>query len=658
MIFFIPIFVSAISVATVIAGEHVSKFRAARKAGKKAVTSTGVEPQPTPGNNQTADSTSAVRASKEHFGVDGESETQEDTANELLRNTIGIGLAFGGLFVFPLQLAGIICLAPTMAVELGAAWRDVLQRRRVTGSVLNSVILVGCVAGGFLFALNIGGFFLVLVRWLAIRTEDHSKREIIDLFGQQTRSVWLILEGVEVEVPFEKIQLGDLMAIHPGQMVPIDGVIVQGNASIDEHSLTGEAQPVEKRPGDSVLAGTMLLAGRISVRVEKTGDATTSAQIGRILADTSDYRATLVSKATKFNDMMALPWLAAGGIACPFIGMSRSLAFLWVSPGYRMTLFGPLSMLSFLRVAAKSGILIKDGRSLDQLPEVDTVVFDKTGTLTLNLPSVRLVHACPGFSEEAVLTNAAAAETKQHHPIARAILAFAAARGVSIPVIDDAACEIGYGVTVHIMSDTVHVGSDRFMGLLNISVPPEIRTMQDQAHNAGHSLVIVAINEQVAGALVLEPTIRPETQTIVKQLQKRGLRLYILSGDHESPTRQLAGELGMDGYFAQVLPEDKASFVKRLQAEGRKICFVGDGINDSIALKTANVSISLHGAATIAMDTAQIVLMDGDLAQLPRIFSLADEFSNNMKVNYFASTFPSAVIVVAVMFLGGGCCPR
>ena len=414
---------------------------------------------------------------------------------------------------------------------------------------------------------------------------------------------------------------------------------------------------MEKRPGDSVLAGTMLLAGRISVRVEKAGDATTSAQIGRILADTSDYRATLVSKANAFNDKMALPWLAAGAIAYPFVGMSRSLALLWVSPGYRMVLFGPLSMLSYLRVAAKSGILIKDGRSLDQLQDVDTVVFDKTGTLTLNQPRLRLIHACPGFTDEAVLTNAAAAETKQHHPIAQAILAAAKARGIAVPVIDDAACEIGYGVTVNIMGDTVHVGSGRFMGLLDIAVPPEIQTIQDEAHAAGHSLVMVAKNKEIAGALILEPTIRPETQSIVKQLQKRGLRLYILSGDHESPTRQLAVELGMDGYFAQVLPEDKASFVKKLQEEGRKICFVGDGINDSIALKTADVSISLHGAATIAMDTAQIVLMDGDLAQLSRIFSLADEFSSNMKVNYFAATFPSAVIVVAALFFGWGLLP-
>ena len=228
MIFFIPIFVSAVSVATVIAGDHIGRIRAARKDKKKPATSKDLERDLTPAANPTVD-----HASKELSVSDGGSETQEATGNELLRTTIGVGLSFGGLFIFPLQLAGIICLAPTMAAELSTAWRDVLDRRRITGSVLNSVILTGCVAGGFLFTLNIGGFFLVLVRWLAIRTEDHSKREIIDLFGQQTRSVWLIVDGVEVEVPFEKVQVGDLMAIHAGQMVSIDGVIVQGNASID-----------------------------------------------------------------------------------------------------------------------------------------------------------------------------------------------------------------------------------------------------------------------------------------------------------------------------------------------------------------------------------------------------------------------------------------
>jgi Cu2+-exporting ATPase len=165
---------------------------------------------------------------------------------------------------------------------------------------------------------------------------------------------------------------------------------------------------------------------------------------------------------------------------------------------------------------------------------------------------------------------------------------------------------------------------------------------------------MVSVDGALAGALVLQPTLRPEAETIVRQLRTRGLQLYIISGDHEAPTQRLADHLSMDGYFAEVLPEDKADLVRQLQAEGRKVCFVGDGINDSIALKTANVSISLHGATTIAIDTAQIVMMEGNLAQLPAIFTLADEFAANMRVNFLAATLPSALILGGALFLGWG----
>jgi len=582
------------------------------------------------------------------------SEAERAAFRQVKRATWGIALGAAGVLFFPLQLVGIACIAPLIAAEFKAAWQHVTKEKRMSAEVLTAVMLTGALAGGFFFTVNLGELGVVILRWLGIRTEDHSKREIIDLFGQQARTVWMVVDGVEIETPLAAVQVGDCIQVQAGQVVPVDGTIVKGYATLDQHRLTGEGQPAEKGPGDGVLATTIMLTGSITVQVEKAGEDTTAAEISRILTDTSNFKDGLVSRANAFNDRMSLPFLALGVLSAPVIGLSGGLAIMQVTPGYRMVFFGPLSMLGFLQVAGRSGILIKDGRSLELLRDVDTVLLDKTGTLTLEQLHVQAVHACPGFSEAEVLTLAATAETKQHHPIARAILEAAAARGLAPMAVDDIEYEIGFGITVRRQAQTVRVGSASFIEMHGLVIPPDLEVLQDRLHDKACSLALVAVDDNVAGAIVLQPTTRPEAEAIVNELRVRGMKLFIVSGDHETPTQRLAEKLKMDGYFAAVLPEGKARLVSQLQGLGRKVCFVGDGINDSIALKSANVSISLHGATTIATDTAQIVLMDGDLRQLPRVFTLADEFAANMRVNFLAATVPNLVILGGIFLLGWG----
>ena len=584
----------------------------------------------------------------------GRSEAEQEAVDQLKLVSLGAGLGVASFLFFPLLLAGVVCLFPTIGEFFKSGYRHLREEKRISSDVLSSVLIAGALAGGFIYVLLLAAWALAFIKWLAIKTEDHSKQEIIDLFDRRTRTVWMLIDGVEVEVPLAQAQVGDQIQIHAGQMVPVDGIIVKGYASLDQHMLTGEAQPAEKGPGDRVLAATVLLAGNICVRVEKAGEATAAAEIGRILTDTSNFKDGLVSRANAFNDRMALPFLLLSGVSLPLLGVSGALAILQITPGYRMVLFGPISMLSFLHLAASAGILIKDGRSLELLRDVDTVLFDKTGTLTLEQLHLEAVYACPGFSEEEVLALAAAAETKQSHPIARAILQAASAWGIETGTVDNIAYELGLGIKIKLDRRTVRVGSARFLRMHGIVLPAEVETLQDRVHTDANSLVLVAVNEEVAGGIVLQPTIRPEARTIVNELRARGMKLYIVSGDHETPTRRLAEELKMDGYFAAVLPEGKARLVRQLQEMGRKVCFVGDGINDSIALKGANVSVSMRDATTIATDAAQIVLMDGDLRQLPQVFVLADEFAANMRVNFRAATWPSYAILGGIFLLGWG----
>jgi Cu2+-exporting ATPase len=316
-----------------------------------------------------------------------------------------------------------------------------------------------------------------------------------------------------------------------------------------------------------------------------------------------------------------------------------------------MRYFGPFSMLNYLNIAARQGILIKDGRSIELLRDIDTVVFDKTGTLTLEQPQVKHIHSCSGLSADEILTFAAAAEDRQSHPIACAILAEADSRQLDFPPIEDIHYEIGYGIKVQIRDQTVRVGSDRFMAMEGILIPDKICQLQSSCHQEGYSLVMIAIDGELAGAIELRSTVRPEAMSIIRQLQERQLELVIISGDHEGPTRQLAQQLGIERYFAQVLPEDKAKLVEQLQQEGHSVCFVGDGINDAIALKKAKVSISLRGATTLATDTAQIVLMDGKLTKLIDLFKIAQEFEENLKINLAISTIPAFLCIGGVFLL-------
>jgi Cu2+-exporting ATPase len=308
-----------------------------------------------------------------------------------------------------------------------------------------------------------------------------------------------------------------------------------------------------------------------------------------------------------------------------------------------------LTLLNFLNTSSQRGILIKDGQALDRLKTIDTLVFDKTGTLTQDLPHIVQIHSVQGHQPDAVLALAAAAEQRQTHPIARAILAESQARQFELPVFDEGNYRIGYGIEVRIDGRRVRVGSLRYMRMEGITVPEDQQALARDCQALAHSLVFVAVDEALWGAIELKATLRPAAKAVIGWLKAQGYALHILSGDQEAPTRQLAEELGMSGYFANTLPEQKAEMIADLQRQGRKVCFIGDGINDSVALRQADVSISLRGASTVATDAAQIVLMDDDLAQLRTLFELSTGFHKNVRTNFKLAVAASLTAVAGVL---------
>ena len=469
-------------------------------------------------------------------------------------------------------------------------------------------------------------------RVLVKKTQDDSKKLLLNAFGKQPRYVWLYRDGAEVQISLDRLQPLDVIVVNTGEVVPVDGIIAQGMAMIDQHALTGESTPAEKGVGDRVFAATLMVAGKILVQVEKSGNETASAKISQILNDTAGYKLSSQHKGERLADKAVIPTLAVGAVGMATMGPAGAVAVLNSDFGTGIRMAAPLAMLSSLALCANKGILVKDGRALELMNEVDTVLFDKTGTLTRERPEVGRMIASLGFAPEQILQFAAAAERKFHHPIALAILHKAQELGIELPPTDDTQYKVGYGITVGVEGHTIRVGSKRFMDLEGVEITPEVAAALEQSHLEGHTMVMVSVDGRLGGAIELHAAVRPEVRQIVQGLRDRGIKhIAIISGDHEAPTRKLAESLGMDRYFAQVLPADKADHVIALQKEGRKVCFVGDGINDSIALKQANVSISLRGASSIATDTAHIVFLEEGLSKLCDLRDISRDLDRNVR---------------------------
>lgn len=620
---------------------------------------------------------------------------QKHTNRRLALGVVSLSVAGVGLITgLPLAWISVVIGLYISWPMYQLAYHVLVREHRISVNHLFMIYLVGMWLGGYYVAGSAGVILFAIAGKMAMMCEDNARVGLVNIFGQQPRTAWLLVDGVETEVPVEQLQAGDVVVLDVGQVIPVDGLIIKGTATIDQHMLTGESQPAEKGIGDVALAATIVLAGRIYLQVEKAGKETTVAQIGEVLQNTAKHQLSMQQKALLMADRSLIPMLAGAGLGLIFAGPVGAIATFGCNYTMMMMGLGPLTMLNVLNQSSKQGILVKDADALEKLPTINAVLFDKTGTLTVERPHVVAIHPCHTLSEQEVLRLAAAAEHRQTHPIAQAILLAAAEQALTIPPVEDARYEVGYGLMVRLTESAVQspksevqspkpevnaadsvvrtaecglrsaysgllvrVGSRRFMEMEGVAIPASMQPLIRQCAEEGQSLVFVAVEEEaeagertLVGAIQLQATVRSESRQVVESLRKQGLQTYIISGDQEAPTRTLAHELGMDGYFANVLPEGKAALVEQLKKEGKRVCFIGDGINDAIALKTADVSVSLRGATTAATDTAQIILMDAHLAQFLTVIELAHQMKKNIDLNFNVALALSCLSGAGVIF--------
>ncbi len=575
--------------------------------------------------------------------------SREDEIDRRLKTSgTAVVLSSCGALVSPVfTLAALPFLGASLFPMARSAASGLKQGDRVALSLLDlgGVLVVVVTGKVLLIAMSTTGFHLS--RKLLARTEDQSVKGTVDIFAQRPQTVWRLQEGVEVETRLGDLGQGDVIAVHPGQVVPVDGVIVEGFSRIDERLLTGESKPAEKGPGDPIFATTTVLEGRIAARVERSGQDTIAEQINTVLRTTNDFKSSVVARGEQVVARGAEPTVGLSLLTLPLLGPSSAIAVMWAGFGYHMRIGAPLSILSYLGQANRRGVLIKDGRSLELLSTVDAVVFDKTGTLTESSFAVHRILCAPGGSEDSVLQAAATAEVGQSHPVAVAITEEAISRGLAIGTTRDVVYTVGLGLRT---GDDTLVGSGRLMQSEGVTVPSEIAVALEGAASRGTTDIFVAIDGALAGVIQLEPKIRPEAPALIAELKRRGIELYIISGDQKGPTEHLAATLGISNVHAEVLPQDKADLIGQLREQGRAVCFIGDGINDAVALKEAHVSISMMGASAVAVDTASVILMDGNLARVGDLFDLAEGLRKNLDRAEIMTIVPGLFVVGGVYF--------
>src|SRR4029077_14925895 len=443
------------------------------------------------------------------------------------------------------------------------------------------------------------------------------------------------------------VMAGDLLLIRSGERIAVDGEVITGTASVNQSAITGESLPVEKQPGDTVFAGTLNEVGTVEVRATKVGQETTLGQIRRMVEEAQEQKAPIERLLNRYAKFYTPTAVVLGLMLWWWSGdMMRAITMLIVFCPCVMVLATPTALVASIGNAALRGSLVKKGATIEALAKIDTVIFDKTGTLTVGQPKLTQVIALNGLEEIDILNLAAVAEKFSEHPLGRAIVQAAQARSLSIP--DPEAFEVmpGMGVRAAVNGSRLLLGRPQLLVEQGLLSAENLQFTAGEQMLPGQTVVGVAIGEEVTGILTLQDVLRPEAKAAVSQLDALGIRTVLVTGDNWATANQIAAELNISEVYAETLPETKVKIVKRLQSEGRRVAFVGDGVNDGPALATADVGIAMGLAGTdVAIETAEIALLADDLSRLPHLLTLSRQAIRAIKQNL---VFSLAVLAGAV----------
>ena len=545
-------------------------------------------------------------------------------------------------------------------VGFSAMWRrapnmDSLIAMGTSAAILYSLFSVFGIAQGNFKAVNslyfeTAGVIITLIllgKSLEAVSKGRTSESIKKLMGLQPKTATVLQNGAaggeEIELPIEEVEEGDLILVKPGERIPVDGEIVSGRTSIDESMLTGESIPVEKSVGDKVIGASVNKNGSIQFKATKVGADTVLAHIIKLVEDAQGSKAPIAQMADIVSGyfvpvVFAIALLSAGtwlllGHGAVF-ALTVFVAVLTIACPCALGLATPTAIMVGTGRGAENGVLIKSGVALETAHKVNTIVFDKTGTLTKGRPETTDIVPAPGFSEEGILSLSASAEKASEHPLGEAIVRAAEERNAPILPVDDFEAMPGFGIKASIGGASVLAGNAKLLKANHVDFDSAFGTA-DRLAGEGKTPMYIAIDGKYAGLIAVADVVKQSSAKAIAALHEMGIKVAMITGDSQLTAEAIARTVGIDTVLAEVLPQDKAEEVKKLQAAGRVVAMVGDGINDAPALAQADIGIAIGSGTDVAMESADIVLMRSDLMDVPTAIKLSKKVIRNIKQNLF-----------------------
>ena len=560
-----------------------------------------------------------------------------------------------GHFFRKLFLPAPIRAAYTVWRSIAFVWKGVrcLLRRRLEVEVLDALSIGVSVlrgdfgtAGSVMFLLNLGS---LLEEWTRKKSLDDLARSM----ALNVDKVWVRSQGTEVLLPLTKVQPGDEIVVRSGNMVPLDGTVIEGEAMVNQAALTGESMPVRKAKGATVYAGTVVEEGECVFLAKAAGGANRYDKIVAMIEESEKLKSSTENRALELADKL-VPWCLAGTVVTYALtrNVTRAISILMVDFSCALKLSMPLAVLSAMRECGTAHITVKGGKYLEALAKADTIVFDKTGTLTRATPQVVDIIPFSNSEKDDVLRLAACLEEHFPHSMANAVVRAAREQGLAHEEMhSEVEYIVAHGIASRVGGERVVIGSYHFVFEDEHCIVPADEQEKFDRMPAEYSHLYMAASGQLVGVICIADPLRPEAASVLRQLHKLGIRnTVMMTGDSYRTAEAIARQVGVDQFFAEVLPEDKANFVQKAKAEGRTVVMIGDGINDSPALSAADIGIAIHSGAAIAREIADVTIKADSLEELVTLKTIANALQHRVSSNYrFVLSFNSTLIVLGAL---------
>jgi heavy metal translocating P-type ATPase len=549
-----------------------------------------------------------------------------------------------------------------------AGFKDIFNRK-ITVNVFVTVALIATVAIGEFRAAAVIVFIMAVAGALETYTLDKTRRSIRNLLDLTPKMATVRRDDGEITLPVGEIRIGDIAVVRPGGRIPVDGIVIAGQSSVNQAPITGESMPVEKFMGSEVFGGTLNETGRLEIKTSKVGSDTTLARIVHLVEQAQGTKAPIQNLADRFTTWFLPAVIVLAIIAFLATGNVKvAVSVLLVACPCAFAIATPTAVTAGISNMARHSVLIKGGIFLELAQKIDVLLVDKTGTFTFGRPKVVDIVSFNDIPEEDVLRLAATAEKYSEHPLARSIIACAKERDIEVPDPSEFKIEIGMGVTARLNGEEILVGKKKFLQDNGICVPEYIEYAISEQTEQGRTAVLVSNNMRPVGLIAIADEIRPETTQSIASLKAMGIKnIIMLTGDNYKVAKTVAKEIGVDDFQAEMLPEQKLQFVEKMQKQGLVVGMIGDGINDAPALALADVGIAMGAAGTdVAVDTADVTLMNDDLSRVVNFMNMSKKVLFRIKLNIFFSMMYNVIgfilagfglltPVLAVVFQEIGC---